>query len=149
MRGSLAISAVVGLAIAAASCDRANPAGPSTLTSTSALVSALRDQGAVASLGETIPNALPCVSVSARVVRVNSGSANVFEYASAAAADRDAAKISTDGSSVSGDGCASQVSWIGPPHFYKRDRLMVVYAGIAADVLGPLETVLGKPFAGR
>jgi hypothetical protein len=80
---------------------------------------------------------------------VNSGSANVFEYASAAAADRDAAKISADGSSVSGDGCAAQVSWNGPPHFYKRDQLMVVYAGTATEVLGPLEMVLGKPFAGR
>lgn len=70
---------------------------------------------------------------------------SIFEYASAAAADRDRAMISPDGASVSGAGCTASISWIGPPHFYKRDRRMAVYAGTAEEVLRPLEAVLGNP----
>ena len=149
MRRSVGRCAVISVVILAASCDRANPVGPSDLTSTNTLVAALRAQGATASLGEMVVRALPCVSVDARIVFVNDGMANAFEYPTAAAADGDAAKISPDGSSVSGDGCAAQVTWIAPPHFYKRDHLIVVYAGTADSVLRPLEAVLGKPFATR
>ena len=54
-----------------------------------------------------------------------------------------------DGSGVTGGGCAALITWVGPPHFYKRDQLIVVYAGSADDVLRPLEAVLGKPFVSR
>jgi hypothetical protein len=99
--------------------------------------------------GEVLPNALPCLSASGHVVFVNSESINAFEYRTVAAADRDAAKISPDGSGTTGSGCAALITWVGPPHFYKRDQLIVVYAGSADDVLRPLEVVLGKPFASR
>jgi len=87
--------------------------------------------------------------LSKRVVYVNTGGVNVFEYPAAADAEADAGKVSPDGSGVVGDGCAALVTWVGPPHFYKSDRLIVVYAGSADDVLRPLEAVLGKPFATR
>ena len=96
-----------------------------------------------------LPNALPCLSVSGQVVYVNSGSINAFEYPTAAAAESDATKISPDGSGVTTTGCAALITWVGPPHFYRRDQLIVVYAGSANDVLRPLEAVSGKPFATR
>jgi hypothetical protein len=149
MRGLLSGCAALSFAVLASSCEHANPVGPSTLNSTETLVTALRAQGATATSGEMLPNALPCLSVSGQVVLVNSGSINAFEYPSVAAANNDAAHISPDASGVSGGGCAALISWVGPPHFYRRDQIIVVYAGTADDVLRPLEAVLGKPFASR
>jgi hypothetical protein len=149
MRVSFAACAVLPLAVLASSCEHANPVGPSALTSTGALVSALQAQGATVRTGEMLPNALPCLSVTGQVVFVNSGTVNAFAYPTAAAADRDASKVPPDASGTTGDGCASRITWVAPPHFYKRDQVIVVYAGLAEDVLDPLENVLGTPFAGR
>ena len=149
MRTFFPVSAILAIALLASSCEHTNPVGPSPLTSTDALVTALLQQGATARRGDILPNALPCFSVSGRVVFMNTGSVNAFEYPSAVAAESDAAKISPDGSGVSGGGCAALITWVGPPHFYRRDQLIVVYAGSADDILRPLEAVLGKPFASR
>jgi hypothetical protein len=113
------------------------------------LIAALRQQGATATAGEVLPFALPCLSTKGRVVFVNTGTINVYEYPTAAAAEADAVRVSPDGSGVAGDQCAALITWVGPPHFYKTGQLIVVYAGSAADVLRPLEAVLGKPFANR
>lgn len=98
--------------------------------------------------GDVLPP-FPCLSANGQVIFVNTGVVNVFEYPTVADAESDAAKVSTDGSGVVGDRCAALITWVGPPHFYKSDRLIVVYAGSADAVLQPLEKVLGKPFAQR
>jgi hypothetical protein len=149
MRAILAALAVIAQTMLAISCSGANPVGPTPVTSTTALVAALQQQGATVRLGEVLPLALPCLSVSGRVVYVNTGGVNVFEYPAASDAEADARKVSPDGSGLTGDGCVALITWVGPPHFYKSDRLIVVYAGRADDVLRPLEAVLGKPFASR
>lgn len=136
------------LALLGNSCHAQNPVGPTSLTSTDRFISALQQQGAIVRRGDALGQALPCWSASAEVVFVNSGAVNVFEYSNRAAAERDAARVSSDGSSISGNGCAAKVSWVAPPHFYKRDQLIVVYAGQANDVLEPLEVVMSKPFVG-
>ena len=149
MRAFLPVSAVLPIALLAASCNRSNPVAPRAPDSVDAFVVALQAQGATASRGEVLPNALPCLSVSGHVVRVNSGFVNAFEYPTPTAAATDASNISPDGSGVVGTGCAALITWVGPPHFYRRDQLIVVYAGSADDVLRPLEAVLGRPFATR
>lgn len=150
MRTFFPASAILAVAVLASSCEHRTPMGPSPLTSTDALVAALQEQGgATVRRGDVLPKALPCLSVSGQVVFVNTGSINAFEYPTVAAAESDAAKVSPDGSGVIGNGCAALITWVGPPHFYKRDQLIVVYAGSADDVLRPLEVVLGKPFATR
>ena len=99
--------------------------------------------------GDVLLKGLPCLSGSGQVVFVNAGSIDAFEYPTIAAAESDAAKVSPDGSGITTDGCAALMTWVGPPHFYRRDQLIVVYAGSADDILRPLEAVLGKPFASR
>jgi hypothetical protein len=141
----LRISSCV-IALLAASCGDNHPVGPSDLGSTDALISALQQQGATAVRGETLPrDSNPSFSTNAQIVRVNGGVTSVFEYPSVAAADRDAAKVSRDGSAVG----STMITWVGPPHFFKSGRLIVVYAGSDAAVLQPLEAVLGPPFAQR
>jgi len=132
----------------ALSCEK-NPVGPGELTSTDDFLVALRQQGASVTRGDVLPLGIPCFSTNGRVVSVNTGSVNVFEYPTAAAAETDASKVSPDGSYVRGDSCAAVIEWVGPPHFYKSARLIVTYAGSADDVLRPLEAVLGPPFARR
>jgi len=39
--------------------------------------------------------------------------------------------------------------WVGPPHFYKVEKLIVLYVGENEDTIGILESVLGPQFAGR
>lgn len=116
---------------------------PSELTS-EALVRALQQQGATVTRAGSLPqSSYPFLSVSAQLLQVNGADVQVFEYASATRADSDASKVSPTGSPIG----QSQVSWMDTPHFYKRDRLIVLYVGHSADVLRMLEAVLGEPFA--
>lgn len=131
-------------AVLMAACEQPNPVGPGELASSDALIAALQQQGAAVSRGEVLPRgSTPYFSTNAQVVLVNAESLNVFEYSTVAAAERDAAKVSPDGASIG----ATAMRWIGPPHFYKNGRLIVLYAGTAEQVLVPLEAVLGRPFA--
>lgn len=149
MHQSLYASVIVAVALLTASCERASPLSPSKLPpSTDALIAALRQQGATVVPGDVLPP-LPCLSANGQVMFVNTGVVNVFEYPTVADAESDAAKVSPDGSGVVGDRCSALITWVGPPHFYRSDRLIVVYAGSADAVLQPLENVLGKPFAQR
>jgi hypothetical protein len=139
-------SVIFVAALSGASCAQSNPVGPNPFTSTDTLILALQQQGATVRRGDALP-ALPCLAAKGRVVYVNTGSVSVFEYPSEAAAESDAANVSPHGSGTVGGGCAALITWVGPPHFYKADQLIVVYAGSADDVLRPLESVVGKPFA--
>jgi hypothetical protein len=136
---------VLLLVVVACSCGT-NPAGPSAGSSKEAFFAALRQHGASVMPGQMLSReSTPYFEVSAQVVLVNTGTVNVFEYPDAGAAARDAGRVSPDGSSVGN----TAISWIGPPHFYRDGRLIVIYAGDAPAVLQPLEAVLGAPFAGR
>jgi len=79
------------------------------------------------------------------MIRVRDEDVQVYQYPNVAVADREAALISPDGSSVG----KTKIHWIGSPHFYKKERLLVLYLGDNGKVLKLLETVLGKPFAGK
>jgi len=134
------------LAFWIAGCEQPNPVGPGELASSDALIVALQQQGATVSRGEVLPRgSTPYFSTNAQVVFVNAESLNVFEYSTVAAAAGDAAKVSPDGSSIG----STMLTWIGPPHFYRNGRVIVLYAGSVGAVLLPLEAVLGKPFAHR
>jgi hypothetical protein len=79
------------------------------------------------------------------MIRVHGEDVQVFQYANAAAADAEAAPISRDGRAVG----TRRIQWIGSPHFFKREKLLVLYVGENAKVLGSLEAVLGRQFAGE
>lgn len=97
----------------------------------------------------------PFMAVVGNTLTVNGEQVQVYEYASASGADRQAAGISPDGTSFttsSSSGVptgASQVDWIKSPHLYKAGKLIVIYVGTTASVLHLLDGVLGKQFAGK
>jgi hypothetical protein len=87
----------------------------------------------------------PFLSVKGRMIGVRGEDVQVFQYAGAAAARAQAALVSRDGRTVG----TTKLHWIGPPHFYQRGRLLVLYVGSDERVLKALDAVLGRPFAGQ
>ncbi len=79
------------------------------------------------------------------MIQVSGEDVQLFQYAHTAAAEAEAALVSPDGSTVG----TSKLHWIGPPHFYKKGKLLVLYVGNNDKVLKALEAVLGRPFAGK
>lgn len=97
-----------------------------------------------ATVGQESEIEQPFFSVPGQVLTINGESVQVFEYADAAQADAEAAQVSPDGSSIG----TTMATWIGPPHFYRSERLIVLYVGEDQSVIELLETVLGPQFAG-
>lgn len=112
-------------------------------TDVARLIHELRASGAAVNLSkERISQ--PFFSARGRVIHVNSQAVWVFSYANGAAAEKDAAKISSDGMTIG----HSKPSWMGTPHFYRQRRLIVLYLGDDSPVLDSLTRVLGQQFAG-
>jgi hypothetical protein len=113
------------------------------VSDSASLLDALRAAGAaVEPTGEMEQ---PFLSVPAQQIMVNGGNVQVFEYPSADAAAADAAQISPDGSSTS----TTMITWIEPPHFYRNDRLLVLYIGSDEATQELLTSLLGPQFAGQ
>lgn len=112
-------------------------------TDLKSLMRKLREAGATASAAGKISQ--PFFSVSGRALTVNGDQVQVFEYRSNARAKTDAAKVSADGTPIG----TTMITWVGPPHFYRNGRLIVLYIGGNSGVLKALEKTLGPQFAGR
>ena len=87
----------------------------------------------------------PFFSVQGRLIKINGEDVQVFQYAHAAAAAEQAALVSPDGNAVG----TSMPHWIGSPHFFKKELLLVLYVGDDDKVQRALEAVLGQQFAGK
>lgn len=106
-------------------------------------------------LPATLPGGNPSLAFpneASRVLRVNGETVRVYTYPSTTAANADAARVSSDGSTMcissgSEGECAVNDS-IAPPYFFKVGRLIVSYIGTHLDVARLLKRVLGPPFAG-
>ena len=113
---------------------------------TTQLLAALQRNGATADIAEIMPlSSMPFFSVPAVRVLVNAASVHVFEYATVSAADAEAARVSADGSTVG----ATQISWVSTPHFFRGNRLIVLYVGTDDRIIQMLASLLGPQFAGR
>ncbi len=131
---------VLGFALLFGSgCPFITPGGTTTFEQ---LVDDLRAAGNAVEVGDTISQ--PFFSVEGQVITVNGEDVEVFEHASAEAADEEAALVSPDGSSVG----TTQIEFVATPHFYKSGALIVLYVGDDPAVSDPLEAVLGPQFAG-
>ncbi|HEV8719702.1 MAG TPA: hypothetical protein VGW77_03575 [Candidatus Binatia bacterium] len=106
------------------------------------LIKSLRALGAGATASGDVEQ--PFFSITGIMIKVHGEDVQVFQYANAAAADAEAAPISRDGMAVG----RRKIFWVGPPHFVKQGRLLVLYVGNNDKVLKTLEAVLGQQFAG-
>lgn len=90
----------------------------------------------------------PFFAVDGQVVAIEGEPVQVYEYSAADEARAAAARVTPDGSAVSTGDDTTLVDWVSTPHFYQRDRLIVVYVGEDDGVLDVLGGTLGEPFAG-
>jgi hypothetical protein len=107
------------------------------------LVEALKAQGLNVERADDVSQ--PFFSIEGRALTVNGENVQVFRYPTTEAAGREAGQVSPDGSSVG----TSMMSWMAPPHFYRKDNVIVLYVGGNGEVLRALQSVLGAQFAGR
>jgi hypothetical protein len=114
-----------------------------TVTDSPSLIKSLRALGAGATAAGDVEQ--PFFSIKGAMIKVHGEDVQVFQYANAAAAEAEATPISQDGMAVG----TRKIFWVGPPHFFKTDKLLVLYVGDNAKVLKTLEAVLGRQFAGR
>lgn len=68
----------------------------------------------------------------------------VYEFTSKEELETLAATISPDGTAIKGE----RVTWPATPHFYKTDRVIIIYFGADADNARQLESAFGPQFAG-
>ena len=87
----------------------------------------------------------PFFSVPAHVYVVEESDLQLYAFPTAADAERAAAQVAPSGSPIG----TSSVSWMAPPHFFRKDNLIVNYIGTSERVLSELRRLLGPQFAGR
>lgn len=90
---------------------------------------------------------------------VNGSTLQVYRFSTPQQASSAASKVSADGTTLETASGSSQIDWKGRPHFFKRDRLIVVL--LSDDELTPtvdsndaaihrvLEQQMGSQFAGH
>lgn len=106
------------------------------------LIDNLRANGALVNPSGDISQ--PFFSIKGQKITVNGDDVQVFEYPDAVAADAEAALVSPDGSSIG----TTMVNWVASPHFYKKDKLIVLYVGDTTAIINVLVAVLDPQFAG-
>lgn len=143
---------VVFLLLTVAACTQAGKPADASASPTAiereslsyeSVVSTLRGKGLrVEPLG---PVDQPFFTPAARVINIGSaGEAQVYEYETAQAAASEAKRVNPDGSIGT-----SMPMWIAPPHFFRKEKLIVLYLGTDGKTLDTLREVLGAQFAGR
>src|SRR5438105_587469 len=137
----IAAAVVVSTVLVTCAPDAVSHGGP--VRDYVSLVDSLRAIGARVDPVGTVSQ--PFFSVQGQLIAVDSAQVQVFEYGSANAAQSEATRISADGSAIG----TSKPSWVAPPHFYRKEKLIVLYVGSDAHVLGLLTQVLGAQIAGR
>jgi hypothetical protein len=139
MKPFVALAILVALIFTGIGCSQES----GNATDYVSLVDNLRQAGATVNPAGDVTQ--PFFSVSGLVIRVDGEDVQVFEYADADDAKKDADLVSPGGSSIG----THMASWIAPPHFYQAGQLIVIYVGATDDVLDVLEEVLGVQFAGQ
>lgn len=119
------------------------PQAPRGVKDLAALVEALKSQGLNVERAGDVSQ--PFFSVAGQALTVGGENIQVFQYRTAEAARKEAARVSPDGSSVG----TSMMSWVSTPHFYRKDNLIVLYVGEKEEVLRALQSALGARFAGE
>lgn len=80
----------------------------------------------------------------AHVFIVDGDDLQIYELGTTAEAETAVATVSADGMTIG----TTKMHWLAPPHFFRRDRLVVNYLGTSAKILGELERILGPQVAG-
>jgi hypothetical protein len=111
-------------------------AGPETLAD---LVAALQAAGAQVQEGNPVDQ--PFFSISGRILTVNGGEVQAFEFPDALQREQASRRITVEGQPSP----TVMIQWLDDPHFWGVGRLIVLYVGRDEAVLDALNGVLGEP----
>ena len=110
-------------------------------------VDRLRSRGLTVEVDDYVRQ--PFLKVRGVVLRISGGSLKemteiqLFEYEDADAALSDAKRIGPEGSPE-----GTHIDWLGPPHFFRSGRIIVLYVGRDDAVVKLLTELLDPQFAG-
>jgi hypothetical protein len=102
------------------------------------LILALRNVGAAAEVAESVPSDQSLFSTPTTRVRVNGADVFVFEFGSVAETDAAVARLPA---------ILAVTTFPVGPHFYRGNRIIVLYVGTDAAMTSLLERLLGRPIA--
>jgi hypothetical protein len=117
-------------------------AGCQSLGGPQRLVAELQAQGVSAAMGTDLDAGL--LGGVPTIVCAGDESVTVYEYRDVDSTIAAAALIDQDDPSMVGNAI---VEWAGTPHFWLRDRVIVLYVGEDPEVNAALRNILGRPFA--
>jgi hypothetical protein len=143
--GTLSRYVVILAAVASLlACDE-DPGRPTSVPGaagpeTSQLILALRDLGATAEVIDIVPQGSGLLAAPATRVQLNGATVFAFEFAGVSEADAEARRV---------PGILAVTRWMAPPHFFRGNRLIVLYLGTDTGVITPLQSLLGPQFAGQ
>ena len=106
------------------------------------LIADLQAMGVSAALGTDQDASL--IGGESTVVCVGDESVNVYEYTDGDSAIEAASVVDKNDPSMVGNAI---VEWAGTPHFWLRDRTIVLYVGEDPGTIHALGAILGRPFA--
>ena len=136
----IAMLAVVVSALACEEGSRPTSVPGAGVTETSQLILALRDLGATAEVVDIVPAGSGILSAPATRVTVNGEDVLVYEFATVAEADAEAGRVPD---------VLAVTRWTSAPHFFRGNRIIVLYVGTDEAVIGLLQRLLGPQFAGH
>lgn len=87
----------------------------------------------------------PFFTVPAHVLVVNDGDLQLYEFSTAAEAEAAAATVGASGTTIG----SSNVAWMAPPHWFRKERTIANYLGSDPKVLAELQRIFGPQFAGQ
>ena len=136
---------LMSFAVLLAACGgRASKEQNSALTGYAALVERLEANGVAVEAAGDVEIVQPFFTPKGKIITVNGRDIQVFEYASEAEAEAEAATVASDGRSTT----TTMITWMDTPHFFKSGRVIAIYVGSSAEVLQALEGAFGPSFAG-
>jgi hypothetical protein len=123
--------------------EESGPAAGLDATSPSfAIFQILRASGSrVQVVGDT---ARPFFTPKGKILQVDGRIIQLYEYPSKEELEGEASKVGPDGSTIGG----KAMNWKVPVHFYKTDKVIVLFEGKDSTMEHTLEQTLGREFAG-
>lgn len=87
----------------------------------------------------------PFFTVPAHVILVDGNDLQIYEFGTAEEAEHAASQVAPNGGSIG----TTMMSWMAPPHFFRKERVIANYLGSNEKTLAELQRLFGAQFAGR
>ncbi|WP_353894129.1 hypothetical protein PRVXH_000906 [Proteinivorax hydrogeniformans] len=105
----------------------------------------LEEKGYIVSSYETEEFFIPTKT---KRLKVNEETLYIYMFRSKLKMETAASQIDPNGAHYTSGSKVKSVSWVKPPSFYKRGRIIVQYFGEDEKVISDLTDILGEQFAG-